>query len=95
VSLLGEPDQTIEDGLGPLRGSLGAPKHDLVPPHDDLAIDELLDPPEDGVPVPEDLQRPLRRYDELDFDLAAGLCFRIFSLDLGFSFSVGNVTFGA
>ncbi|HEY6690488.1 MAG TPA: hypothetical protein VI008_05535, partial [Rubrobacter sp.] len=67
------------DGLGPLHGTLGTAQDDLIPPHDDLALDELLDPPQDGVTVSEDLERPARRYDELDFYLAAGCGFRRFS----------------
>ena len=80
VPLLGEPDETIEDGLGPLHSPLGTAQDDLIPPHDDLALDELLDPPQDGVTVPEDLERPAWRYDELDFYLAAGSGFRVASL---------------
>lgn len=79
VPLLGEPDETIEDGLGPLHSRLGSAEHDLIAPHDDLALDELLDPPENRVPVPEDLESPPRRNDELDFYLVAGSGFRVFS----------------
>src|SRR5829696_8949524 len=71
MPLLGEPDEAIEDSLCPLYSPLGAAQHDLVPPNDDLALDEFLDPSEDGVAVPEDLERPPRRYHELDFYLAA------------------------
>src|SRR5215210_1313878 len=49
VPLLGEPDQPVEDGLGPLHGPLGTAQHDLIPPHDDLALYKLLDPSKDGV----------------------------------------------
>src|SRR5215218_3172166 len=80
VSLLSEPDEAIEDSLGPLHSPLGTTQDDLVAPHDDLALDELLDPPQDGVPVSEDLERPAWRYDELDFYLAAGCGFRVASL---------------
>jgi hypothetical protein len=80
MPLLGETDQTVEDGLGPLHGLLGTAQYDLIPPHHDLALDELLDPPQYGVAVPEDVERPARRYDELDFYLAAGSCFRVASL---------------
>jgi len=80
VSLLGEPDEAIEDGLGPLHGTLGTAQDDLIPPHDDLALDELLDAPQDGIAVAEDLECPAWRYDELDFYLAAGRGFRVASL---------------
>src|SRR5215210_6584207 len=80
VTLLGEPDEAVEDGLGPLYGPLGTAQDDLVAPHDDLALHELLDLPEDGVPVPEDLERPARGYDELDIYLVAGCGFRVASL---------------
>ena len=86
VPLFGEPDEAIEDGLGPLHGRLGTAQDDLIPPHDDLALDELLDPPQDGVTVSEDLERPAWRYDELDFYLAAGCGFRVASFSgSGFS----------
>jgi hypothetical protein len=80
VPLLSEPDEAIEDGLGPLHGTLGTAQDDLIPPHDDLTLDELLDPPQDGVTVSEDLERPAWRYDEFDFYLAAGCGFRVASL---------------
>jgi hypothetical protein len=87
VPLLGETDEAIEDGLGPLHSRLGAAQHDLVPPHDDLALDELLDTPEDRVPIPEDLERATRRYDELDFYLAASSSVRLGSF---FRFQASN-----
>jgi hypothetical protein len=80
VPLLSEPDEAIEDSLGPLHSPFGTAQDDLIPPHDDLALDEFLDPPQDGVAVPEDLERPAWRYDELDFYLAAGCDFRVASL---------------
>jgi hypothetical protein len=80
VPLFSEPDEAIEDGLGPLHGTLGTAQDDLIPPHDDLTLDELLDPPQDGVTVSEDLERPAWRYDEFDFYLAAGRGFRVASL---------------
>jgi hypothetical protein len=80
VPLLSEPDEAIEDGLGPLHSPLRTAQNDLIPPHDDFALDELLDPPQDGVAIPEDLERPAWRYDELDFYLAAGCGFRVASL---------------
>jgi hypothetical protein len=80
VPLLSEPDEAIEDGLGPLHSPLCTAQDELIPPHDDLAFDEPLDPSEDGVAVPEDLERPAWRYDELDFYLAAGCDFRVASL---------------
>jgi hypothetical protein len=78
VPLFGEPYQPIEDGLGPLHSPLGTAQDHLVAPHDDLAIDELLDPPEYGITVPEDFQGPTWRDNELDFYLA--VCFRVASL---------------
>jgi len=93
VPLLSEPDQTVEDGLGPLHGRLGTAQDNLIPPHDDLALDELFDPPQDGVAIPEDLERPARWYDELDFYLAAGCCFRVFSFDIGVRLQVLAVSF--
>ena len=80
VPPLSEPDEPIEAGLGPLYTPRGPAKNELFPPHDDFALDELLDPPQDGVAVPEDLERPAWRYDELDFYLAAGCGFRVASL---------------
>lgn len=80
VPLLSEPDEAIEDGLGPLHGTLGTAQDYLIAPHDDLALDELLDAPQDGVAVTEDLERPDRRNDELYFYLAAGCGFRVASL---------------
>jgi hypothetical protein len=80
VPLFSEPDEAIEDGLGPLHGTLGTAQDDLSPPHDDLTLDELLDPPQDGVTVSEDLERPAWGYDDLDFYLAAGCGFRGASL---------------
>jgi len=77
--LLGEPDQAVEDGLGPLHGGLGTAQDDLIPLHDDLALDELLDTPQNGVAIPEDVERSAWWYDELDFYLAA-CCFRVASL---------------
>jgi hypothetical protein len=58
VPLLSEPDEAIEDSLGPLHSPLCTAQDDLIAPHDDLALDEFLDSPKDGVAVPEDLERP-------------------------------------
>src|SRR5215212_6900815 len=65
VTVFGEPDKTVEDGLCTLNRRLGPAQHDLVSSHDHLALDQLLDPPQDRVAVPEDLEHPPRRYDEL------------------------------
>jgi len=86
VPLFGEPYQPIEDGLGPLHGHLGTAQDHLITPHDDLALDEFLDPSEYGVAVPENLQGPAWRDNELDFYLVAGSCFRCFSFVVAFSF---------
>jgi hypothetical protein len=88
VPLLSEPDEAIEDCLGPLHSPLDTAQDELITPHDNLALDELLDPPQDGVTVSEDLERPARGYDELDFYLAAGCGFRVASLRSGFRLRV-------
>jgi hypothetical protein len=80
VPLLSEPDEAIEDGLGPLHSPLDTAQNELITPHDNLALDELLDPPQNGVTVSEDLERPAWGYDELDLYLAAGCGFRVASL---------------
>src|SRR5215210_6485141 len=62
VAALRELDETVEDRLGPLDGDLFPAQQYLVSANDDLALDKLLDPPQDRVPVPEDLQHAPRRY---------------------------------
>src|SRR5918998_5261211 len=92
VAFLGEPDQTVEDCLGPLDGRLGTAQDDLVSAHDDLALDELLDPPQDGVSLAENLQGLARRYDKLDFYLAARCGVRRYSF-LRFEVQVSAIGF--
>ena len=84
VTLFGEPDQPVEDGLGPFHSPLGTAQDHLVAPHYDLTLDEFLDPPEYGVAVPEDLEGPVWRDNELDFYLVL-CCFRVASFDVAVS----------
>src|SRR3712207_8801894 len=65
VVVLGESDEAVEDRLGSVNRPLGPAQHDLVSPHYDLALDQFLDPPQDRVALPEDLEHPPRRYYEL------------------------------
>src|SRR5215210_2337236 len=91
VTLLRELDKAVEDCPGPLDLRPVPAQDDLVPAHDDLTPDQVLDAPQDRVPVPEDLQHESRRHHQLGLYLTPSRNVRLPSLNSYYTLNSNSV----